>query len=532
MGKTHGKKEGTAVFVSPYAGLIDAAGKARQNALWDPVEDKHSDRIANLARGEGTIRISARSTITAESCRWKLDGQAKQTAPCKGHAFDVNLSDVAHDNSSRTLTVTSDDGRQSQTTQVKVKHWLIIGLGESYASGQGNPDVSARWATWSASTKPEDLDVTWLNKPKDFLETGTIGARWLDAECYRSFFNYKTLTALKIASDEPHSFVSFLHYACSGAEVFDGPMNPQEIPKDSNRANDFGQRNKPSWYHARSQLHSVILDLCAAPGEVRSYPQDLQDRLVVRSQTGGKHAFLRHNNFTGALEPESGISPRFTRVFGDFGERTYAAHRNSDDWGKKFQDGYPTDGLLDCPGGLATKPDLVLLGIGGNDSGFESIVRYYVAPNTFRLGVANYFAAGGICPRTGNLGDNAVARAACDLKPYDTSALITGDDDNWRCAGRRRWQDAVFGKACWTPPMGMVQYISIHSTRASISTTRCFLRFTVHRTSTQARGVITDQFGRRTRPGHPERLLRPGRSDVKQGPVLRDDIFPVRRIDR
>lgn len=416
-------------FASPYAGLIDAAGSARENALWDPVQDKHSKRIANLARGQGTVAIRARSTIDGKNCRWQLDGQAEESAPCNNHLFDVGLSDAT-----RTLTVTSTDGSQSTDTEIKVKHRLILGFGESYSSGQGNPDIPARWAEWTLQTKPEDLDVTWLNKPKKFLVGGTAGARWLDAECYRSFFNYETLTALKVASDEPHSFVSFLHYACSGAEIFDGLMNPQGIPEDSNRANDFGQKKKPSWYHARSQLHSMIMDLCAAPGEVRPYPQALQDRLVTRNPSGGKHAFLRHNNFTGALQPERRISPRYTRIVGNFGERTYAAHRNSKDWEHEFGDAYPTDGLPACPNGLA-KPDLVLLGIGGNDSGFESIVRYYVVPNTFQFGILNYLASGDICPRPGNVGDNNVAHRACRAKPYDTGALMTGES-NSRCAGR------------------------------------------------------------------------------------------------
>src|SRR5690554_3357128 len=32
-------------------------------------------------------------------------------------------------------------------------------------------------------------------------------------------------------------------------------------------------------------------------------------------------------------------------------------------------------------------------------------------------------------------------------------------------------------------------------------------------------------------PGNPERLLRPGRGDVQEGPVLGDDVLPVRRVD-
>ncbi|MCA0922960.1 hypothetical protein [Pseudooceanicola nanhaiensis] len=413
---------GSDTFVSPYAELIRAAPDNRKNALWDSVKDMHRERIAALARGRGPIKISATSVITAESCVWQFEGHEAQTAPCQNHMFEVDLSDPAG-----MLVVKSHDGVQSAEARIEVKHRLIVGLGESYSAGQGNPDIPARWAAWTPETRPETLDVNWLKKPRKFLENGSAEARWLDAECYRSFFNYETLTALKIASDEPHSFVSFLHYACSGAEVFDGLLNPQGIPKDSNRANDFGQKEKPSWYHARSQLHSMIMDLCSNPGDVRPYPRVLRDKLIPRNQSHLRHAFLRHNNFTGEVEPR--------HIDGSFKTRTYAAHRNSDEWGDKVGEAYPTDGLPACDGQLA-KPDLVLLGIGGNDGGFESIVRYYVVPNTYKMGIFNYIAAGEICPQSRNLGINKVARRACGLKPYNTGALVPGTK-NWRCANSR-----------------------------------------------------------------------------------------------
>lgn len=416
-------------FVSPYAGLIEArAIGRRQTALWDPVQDVHRSRIASLARGSGDVQVSAYSSLLDQDCEWQIEGRAPEIGRCREHRFSIPL-----EGPTVVLTVSSLEGSHSANVEIKIEHKLIVGLGESYAAGQGNPDIPAEWKAWKQVTRPSTLSVAWLNQPARYLANNKAEARWLDAECYRSFFNYQTLTALKIASTEPHSFVSFMHYACSGAEVFDGLLNPQGIPAGSNRAVDFNQGRSKSWFQARSQMNSLVMDLCDEPGELIPYPKELRDRLVARSSLRTRHAFQRHNSFVGELRPDASVSPS---TQGD--GRSYADHAGSTAWRSTFGDNLPTDGLPDCAAGIA-KPDLVLLGIGGNDAGFESIVQFYVAPSNFKTGLFSYIASGGICPREANLGSNRAAKRACRLKKfnrYNTEALIDG---LWsrKCANRQ-----------------------------------------------------------------------------------------------
>lgn len=418
---------GSSFFQSPYAGLITTASSNRKTALWDPVTDTHSSRIAGLARGAGAVQIVAKASFENQQCHWELEGQAKVTADCARFVFDFPI-----DGSKAQLTATPLEGENSVSTEIKVDHQLIVGIGESYSSGQGNPDIPARWKSWENSEAPDALDVSWLTEPKEFLQDGTAEAKWLDPECFRSFFNYQTLVALKVASENPHGFVSFLHYACSGAEVFDGLLNPQLIPKASNRGTDFGQSKSPTWFQARSQLNSLVMDLCENPGDLGEYPQVIRDDLVVQNTLRVRHSFQRHNSFVGELQPDETVSPS---TQGD--ARNYDEHKRSSRWKAVFGEELPSDGLPKCPEGIV-KPDLVLLGIGGNDAGFEPIVRYYVAPNSFKTGVLNFFASGEICPREGNLGSNSAAKRACKYKKfnrYNTEDLIDG---NWssKCAGK------------------------------------------------------------------------------------------------
>lgn len=419
---------GSLFFTSPYSDLIQASnGEDRITALWDPVRDVHQKRIASLARGEGTVQIIARSTFDHQSCTWQLAGEVRKTDSCAEYIFDFPLNAPATN-----LTVTSIDGSQSAVETIEIEHILIVGLGESYASGQGNPDVPARWKSWAEIAPPKVLDVSWLNKPDRYLDGSSGEARWIDAECYRSFFNYQTLVAFKIASERPKSFVSFLHYACSGAEVFDGLLNPQRIPVGSNRDNRFGQHNGETWFQARSQLNSLVMDLCSEPGDLVPFPDSIQQRLTQSTGSRVRHAFQRHNSFVGALEPDPTVSPS---TQGD--GRSYSEQQKLPGWAAFFKDTLPSDGLPSCPSGIV-KPDFVLLGIGGNDAGFESIARFYIAPSDFKTGLFASFASGEICPRSANLGSNSAARRACKLKAfsrYDTEDLIEG---NWsrKCANR------------------------------------------------------------------------------------------------
>jgi len=99
------------------------------------------------------------------------------------------------------LTVKADNGRSASVTQsVVVKDWLIVSIGDSYASGEGNPDIHQKWSHGTISSGP----------------------KWVDRRCHRSAAAGPVKAALQIEQSDPRSSVTFLSFACSGATVKKG----------------------------------------------------------------------------------------------------------------------------------------------------------------------------------------------------------------------------------------------------------------------------------------------------------------------
>ncbi|RKG86424.1 hypothetical protein D7V88_17915 [Corallococcus terminator] len=77
---------------------------------------------------------------------------------------------------------------------VTIRDYLIVSLGDSYGSGEGAPDTSANW----------DNDQ---------------GPVWANSRCHRSFKSPAARAALALEQSDPHSSVTFLSLACSGATI-------------------------------------------------------------------------------------------------------------------------------------------------------------------------------------------------------------------------------------------------------------------------------------------------------------------------
>jgi len=94
------------------------------------------------------------------------------------------------------LTVRGQDGQAATTMQrVVLKDLLIVSIGDSYASGEGNPDV-----------------------PRGPTSPGS----WQDRRCHRSRFSGPAQAAWELERRDEQSTVTFLSYACSGAQIRKG----------------------------------------------------------------------------------------------------------------------------------------------------------------------------------------------------------------------------------------------------------------------------------------------------------------------
>lgn len=88
---------------------------------------------------------------------------------------------------------------------ITVQDFLIVSIGDSVASGEGNPEV------------PGALSASW--------ENGSAAA----GQCHRSRWAGPAQGALALEQADPHSSVTFVHLACSGATILNGLLGP-ELP--------------------------------------------------------------------------------------------------------------------------------------------------------------------------------------------------------------------------------------------------------------------------------------------------------------
>ncbi len=128
---------------------------------------------------------------------WKVDGQeVGSTSDCV-----FRWRPAAEGTYSVELTVTGAAGEsQSVTKSVKVEDLLVISVGDSIASGEGNPDIVSPYSVWQ------------------------------EARCHRTAFGGPAQAARLLEAADVKSAVTFVHLACSGARMIgdlDANNNPQ-----------------------------------------------------------------------------------------------------------------------------------------------------------------------------------------------------------------------------------------------------------------------------------------------------------------
>jgi lysophospholipase L1-like esterase len=184
-------------------------------------------------------------------------------------------------------------GRLIAEAAVSVTDLFIVGLGDSFASGEGNPDVAVRFSpdrTADYGIGPGKVPL--LGYPARIGEWKQIGdknfiaesARWHDQACHRSLYSHQLRAALQLAIEDPHRAVTFAGFACSGAETTFGLFlayrgnewvpNPPDLPQISAVADaQCGGRGAtdydlPEAYHINGRIDELkgglVLKKCDA----------------------------------------------------------------------------------------------------------------------------------------------------------------------------------------------------------------------------------------------------------------------------
>src|SRR6185369_14971282 len=191
-----------------------------------------------------TVRLAGAVPVGA-TCAWAFDdgdGPQQSTFDC---AEPVSLR-VRYGR----VTVASADVSsgpetpQRVSTEIMVRDIFIAGLGDSIASGEGNPDramaladegfcfrsyLSAATSQYYRPSRAGYKGGRACEAP-DFLQVWQRqSAHWFNPACHRSLYSYQTRTALQLAVQYPHIAVTYLPLACTGATIADGLFGSQRF---------------------------------------------------------------------------------------------------------------------------------------------------------------------------------------------------------------------------------------------------------------------------------------------------------------
>ena len=188
-------------------------------------------------------------------------------------------------------------GREVAEEDVRVRDVMIVGMGDSFGSGEGNPDVPVRFSRERSADygKPDPKRAPtaqlvgfparvgkWqLIGDKEFLAQNP---RWIDQACHRSLYSHQTRAALQLSLENPHRAVTYVGVACSGAEIVHGLFlrykgnewvpNPPEYSQISAVAEaqcgtrEAPMQDLPEAYHMNGKIEALqgglVLRKCAA----------------------------------------------------------------------------------------------------------------------------------------------------------------------------------------------------------------------------------------------------------------------------
>ena len=219
---------------------VDRAGKLVDTC------DRDGERESYLSPRDHRVGVVLAGTLPAnEGCAWSFDdgdGPARQVNAACNEEVKVRVRN------GRTTVASVDvilpDGTaQRLVSEIKVRDVLVAGMGDSIASGEGNPDRAVRlsdegfcFKRFSGAEYYRPGRAGFSGNKSCSITPGEDGyasdwarqsARWMSGACHRSLYSYQTRTALAIAIENPHIAVTYVPLGCTGATINAGFLNSQ-----------------------------------------------------------------------------------------------------------------------------------------------------------------------------------------------------------------------------------------------------------------------------------------------------------------
>jgi len=218
---------------------IDLLGRVNEPCTRDNVKESYLTPVDHpvVVQLTGAVPVGA-------TCAWSFDDgdgpPRQQTFDC---AEPVNLRVRYGRPTVATVDVSSGpDTPQRVATQIRVRDIFIAGLGDSIASGEGNPDrpislsddgfcfrsyLGTAAAQYYRPSRAGYKGGRACEAPDTLPNWQRNAALWFNSACHRSLYSYQTRTALALAVQYPHIAVTYLPLACTGATIADGLFGGQ-----------------------------------------------------------------------------------------------------------------------------------------------------------------------------------------------------------------------------------------------------------------------------------------------------------------
>jgi hypothetical protein len=193
------------------------------------------------------------------TCEWRIDGRIVAETFCSERVSGPGVELPYPGGAEISVNVV---GESPIIAEARVRDMLIAGLGDSFASGEGNPNLPVAF-----SDTRRFRNLFPVRKRND----AGGNARWTDELCHRSLYGQQLRAALQIAVENPQASVTFLDLSCSGAGIVDGILGPQTyVERISGGERDNTNIARPIAGGERgSQLYRLVRELCRERPEMR-----------------------------------------------------------------------------------------------------------------------------------------------------------------------------------------------------------------------------------------------------------------------
>jgi hypothetical protein len=218
---------------------IDVTGRVNEPCTRDNVKESYLTPVDHPV----TLRLSGAVPVGA-TCAWTVDDGDGPTTSAFDCAEPVNMRVRYGRTTVASVDVSSAEGAQRASTEITVRDIFIAGLGDSIASGEGNPDrpialadegfcfryyLSTATAQYYRPSRAGYKGGRACEAPDLLQVWQRQGAYWFNPACHRSLYSYQTRAALQLAVQYPHIAVTYLPLACTGATIDYGLFGSQRF---------------------------------------------------------------------------------------------------------------------------------------------------------------------------------------------------------------------------------------------------------------------------------------------------------------